>query len=31
MAYEVAIISHNPSSTLDTYEDGPSRRLTEEV
>jgi hypothetical protein len=31
VAYEVAIIDHQPVSTLDTYEDGPSRRLTEEV
>jgi hypothetical protein len=31
VAYEVAIFDHQPSSNLDTYEDGPSRRLTEEV
>jgi hypothetical protein len=31
VAYEVAIVGHQPSSALDTYEDGPSRYLIEEV
>jgi hypothetical protein len=31
MVYEVAIVDQQPSSALDTYEDGPSHRLIEEV
>jgi hypothetical protein len=28
---KIVIVGHQPSSTLDTYEDGLSRHLTEEV
>jgi hypothetical protein len=31
VVYEVAIVGHQPSSALNTYEDGPSHYLTEEV